>query len=137
MTIWWGPGLANLRTVCLSPPRDPEVGRGGRSPSLFSSQGLCLGLTDWETTLCLCTRTALSRNPSSPLGEHWSQPHTQLQSSPPGTPYLGPSTTTPLSLTVRPPSDGGPKRVRSPARTRTRGLSLAAKRLWGWGTARG
>ena len=64
--IWWGPGLAYLQTVCLSPPRDPEAGWGGRSPGPFSAQGLCLGLRDWETW-CLCTCTALPQAPLLPL----------------------------------------------------------------------
>lgn len=52
-------------------------------------------------------------NPSSRLGERWSQRYTQLQSSTPsGKPSLRASTTSStLSLTFRPPSDGGPKRV--------------------------
>jgi len=35
---------------------------GERSPGPFSAQGLCLGLTDWETW-CLCTCTALPQTP--------------------------------------------------------------------------
>ena len=95
--------------MCLSPP---EAGWGGRSPGPFSAQGLCLGLTDWESW-CLCPCTALPQTLLALVNAGASATLSYRAPHPPECLLCEPLPPAPLSASLSDlPQTGGPKRVR-------------------------